>query len=211
MPPASPAAAPPPRLRRLPGRTPTLRLSRATPSARLWIDDTQLVQETVRSYTQEVQRFAFADIQAVQIRRTPRGLVYNIVLAALLALTLFGLVKTLEARGPSFGDRVALGITAGVFATLLLVNSLRGATCRTVLTTALGPQPLPSLSRMSAARRALDAIIAGTGAIQGVLPPDEAMRYLDQAQRAHQAQSRPPATPPPPVAAPPPPAPPAPY
>ncbi len=180
-----PADAPPqPRLRRLPGRSPTLRRSRATVSARLWIDDAQLVQETVRSYTQEIQRFAFGDIQAIQIRRTVRGLVYNLVLAIPLALLLFSLAGALNERAP-FADRFGLSVICGVLALLLLINVGRGPTCHTVLLTALGPQRLFSLSRMRQARRALDTIIAGVDPVQGALRPDEAARLVDQA-RTHQ-------------------------
>lgn len=205
MPPESPAPPARPRLRRLPGRSPSVRLSRTEASARLWIDDGQLVQETVRSSTQEIQRFAFADIQAVQIRRTVRGLVYNVVLSIMLALPLIGLAGVLAARNPSVGDRVALAVGSGIFALLLVLNIVRGPTCRTVLLTALGPQHLPSLSRMRAARRALDAIITHTEAVQGALPPEEVAQQVDRAQQAQR-----PVAPPPPAQGPPVPKPPAP-
>ncbi len=179
MPPAAPAIPSPQRLRRLPGRSPSFRLSRTTASARLWMDDRQLVQETVRSYTQEIQRFAFADIQAIQIRRTVRGLVYNGVLGTLLMLDL---LFAWAADSQAETRLIVGGCIAAPFLILLLVNILRGATCRTVLLTALGPQPLPSLSRMRPARRALEAIIAGTGAVQGALRPEEAALQVDRAQ-----------------------------
>ena len=186
MPTEAPAAAVSPwqRLRRLPGRTPSLRVSRAQGGARLWVDDRQLVQETVRYHTQEVQWFAFEDIQAMQIRHTTRGLVYNTVLCALLVLPLVGLVTQLVSERPEFGEELTLSIIVGVLVLLLVINLLRGPTCRTVLTTALGPQPLPSLSRMRTAQRALDAIIQGVESVQGALPPDEAVRQVDQALSA---------------------------
>ena len=187
MPPESPTEPPRSRLRPLPGRTPSVRLSRVQGSARLWIGDGEIVQETMRSYTQEIQRFGFADIQAVQIRRTARGVVYNIVLAGVLALTLLITVSIWSA------DRASAELVTGThllvmacisapFVLLLLINTLRGATCRTVLLTVLGPQHLLSLSRMRQARRALDTIIAGVDAVQGALRPDEAAQQVDQAQ-----------------------------
>ncbi len=179
MPPESPATPPPQRLRRLPGRSPSFRLSRATASARLWMDDGQLVQETVQSYTQQIQRFAFADIQALQIRRTVRGVVYNGVLGTLLALDLL-FAWAADSRAET--RLIVGGCIAAPFLILLLVNIARGATCRTVLTTALGPQPLTSLSRMRPARRALEAIIVSTQAVQGALQPEEAALQVDRAQ-----------------------------
>ena len=142
------------------------------------MDDSQLIQESLRSYTQEIQSFAFADIQAFQVRRTVRGMVYNIVLALLLT----ALVSALNGEDSSYGGRVAVFMACGFFALLLLTNIARGPTCRTVLLTALGPQRLFSLSRTRQARRALDTIIAGVAAVQGALPPGEAARQIDQAQ-----------------------------
>ncbi len=182
------AAVPPqPRLRRLPGRSPSVRTGRTEGSARLWIDERHLVQEIVKNHTQEVRRFALDDIQAVQFRQTARGLVYNIILIALLALILL-IAVAIAKGGPGTTvqltgqDLVVGSYIAAPFLVLLLINTLRGPTCRTVLTTALGPQPLPSLSRMRAARRALDEIAAGVEAIQGAWPPDEAARQVDRAR-----------------------------
>ena len=179
--PAAVAAVAPSPLRRLPGTSSLLR-GRYGVRATLWLDDAQLLQESVRSYTQEVQRFALADLQAVQVRRTPRGLIYNLVLAVPVVAPLVFLVTTWNDPGTAFGDRVFLGCCAGFFAVLLLVNLLRGPTCRTTLTTALGPQILPSLSRLRAARRALDLVAANVAAVQGALRPDEAAAEVDRAQ-----------------------------
>ena len=173
-------AAPSP-LRRLPGTSPSL-ARRYGAQARLWLDGTQLLQESVRSYTQEIQRFDLADIQAVQLRRTPRGLIYNVILAAPLALFLIILATTWNDPTTSFGDRVFSASAAGFFALFLVINTLRGATCRTTLTTALGSQVLPSLSRVGATRKALLRISAAVAAVQGALRPDEAALEVDRAR-----------------------------
>lgn len=175
-----PAAVPPPSsLRRLPGRSPSLR-TRAGVRATLWLDGSQLVQESVRAYTQEIHRFGLADIQALQFRNTPRGLVYNAILLALTALPLIGLALSWDDRTSTTGDRYFLGITAGFFAVFLVINLARGQTCRTTLTTALGPQHLSSLSRVRPTRRALALIAGNIAAVQGALQPDEAAQVVDR-------------------------------
>ena len=181
--PAPPAPGPASsRLRRLPGTSPSLRVSRVTPRSTLWMDDTQLVQESVKSYTQEIHRFALADIQAIQFRRTPRGLIYNLVLGVPCILLLLLLATIWNDRTTTFGDRVGIGSSIAFFAVFLVVNLLRGPTCRATLTTALGPQILPSLSRVRPTRRAILLIAAGVAAIQGSLRPDEAALEVDRAR-----------------------------
>ncbi len=207
MPPEPFPAIPPDRLRRLPGRSPMLRPTRYAPTARLWLDGQQLIQESLQRYTQGIQRFALADIQAIQIRRTVRGMVYNIVLAALLVVALlitWGALRTdvrggLELTGEHL---IVTAIVAAPFLLLLFINTVRGPTCRAVLTTALGPQPLSSLSRMRPARRALDAIIANAEAIQGTLRPEEAAQQVDRAQQGQRPAGPPPPAPGPGPAAP---------
>ena len=184
MTPANPS--PGSRLRKLPGVSSNLR-GRYGVRAKLWLDDTQLVQESVKSYTQEIHRFALADIQAIQFRRTPRGLIYNAVLAVPCVVLLIALAATWNDRTTAFGDRVAFGSTAAFFAVFLLVNLLRGPTCRATLTTALGSQPLPSLSRVRAAQRALALIAGNVAAVQGALRPDEAAQEVDRARTQQQA------------------------
>ncbi len=169
--------------------TPYLR-TRAGVRASLWLDGTQLIQENIHAYTQEVSRFALADIQAIQLRRTPRGLIYNALLALPCVALLILLAATWNDRTMAFGDRVGVGSAAAFFAVFLLINILRGSTCRTTLTTALGPQPLPSLSRVRAARRALALIAGNVAAVQGALRPDEAAQIVDR-ERTQQASAAP--------------------
>ena len=189
------SANPPPasRLRKLPGTTPSLR-RRYGMRAILWLDDTQLIQESMRAYTQEIHRFALADIQTIQFRRTPRGLIYNLILAVPCVALLILVATTGNDRTMSFGDRVAFGSIAAFFAVFLLVNLLRGPPCRATLTTALGSQPLPSLSRVRAAQRALALIAGNVAAIQGALRPDEAAQEVDRARTQSQASAAPAST-----------------
>ena len=159
-PPAPPPDAPRPRYRRLPGRVSTLRRAVGVAST-LSLGDDHLLQVTVRLYTERYQRFAYGDIQALLLRETARGLVYNLVLGTFAAGS--GLLawnaEDADAR------RVLLGV--GVFwLALLAVNLGRGKTCRCQLQTAAGPHPLPSLSRLRPARAAFRLVTEKVEAAQ---------------------------------------------
>ena len=177
----TPARTPTP-LRRLSGTAPTVRW-RDGLRATLWLGDTQLVQELVRVYTLEIQRFALADLHAVQFRRTARGLIWNGVLLLLLVPLGLMLPTVLEDGGWFLlrGHLVFWGALV-LCVTLLAVNLVRGPTCRATVVTALGPQELPSLSRVRTARRALQLIAVNVAAVQGALPPDEAAQAVDRAR-----------------------------
>lgn len=174
----------------MPATTPLRRLSGASPTVRwrngvratLWLGDTQLVQELVRAYTLEIQRFALVDIQAVQFRRTPRGLVCNVVLLLLLVPLGLALPTILGDGGAVLRGHIVFWCVFVLCVALLVVNLARGPTCRATITTALGPQELPSLSRVRTARRALDMIAANVAAVQGALRPDEAAQAVDRAR-----------------------------
>ena len=152
----SPPSAVPARqtkFRRLPGRVPQLTLRFARRRSALWLGEEELIQVDTVLWREKTRRFAYADIQALLLRETPRGLYYSVAaggLAALCGLLAWGM----ESAG-------ARGFLAGValfFAGLLIYNAARGGTCRCVLQTALGPMPLPSLARRRPARRALRLI-----------------------------------------------------
>ena len=137
-------------MRRLRGRASLLNL---TGSYKLWLAEDFLLHLRRVGYTQEIQRFAYRDIQALEICGSSRWLVYNLVLflpALLLGLLVLGRWDA--------DTRTGLWMPAGVFVGLLLANLVLGPTCHCVLQTAVGPQVLPSLSRQRGrpARRGVD-------------------------------------------------------
>ncbi len=153
MPPTADRPAPRPTFRRLPGRMPQLTLGVVRRHSSLWLGEEELVQVDTVFWREKTRRFAYADVQALLLRETPRGLYYSVALGGLVALC--GLLAW---GSESAGARGVLAGMAAGFALLLVYNAVRGGTCRCVLQTALGPQPLPSLSRRRPARRALQMI-----------------------------------------------------
>lgn len=165
--------APPEKFRKLPGRATTFRL-RAQGVTQLYLASTYLVQVEVIRLREAYMKFAYKDIQAIEICRTSRGSVYNAILGVLAAFPLLGVLAatTLESR-------TTLGAIGGFFAVLLLINIIRGATCRCILQTATGRHRLQSLTRIKPARRAMALITERVAAVQGA---------LDQATAAHQME-----------------------
>jgi hypothetical protein len=120
----------------------------------LWLGPDHLLAVDYTISTEEYRRFYFRDIEAIVIRRTAERQIWNWVMAVLALLT----------AGPFFAGWLSerssgLLITALVFAVFWLVfiaiNTLRGPTCRTHIRTAVQTEHLPSLNRLSAARKAL--------------------------------------------------------
>lgn len=157
-----------PPLTRLPGRAARLRVD-GSPGGTLWLGPHHLLQVQSGVWREGYRRFAYRDIQAIGVRRTVRGVVYNVVLGGFAAL--FGLIAVLIAvsKAPSVGGMVVVGGIGGCFLALMLINVLRGATVRGDLRTAVGLYPLPSLSRMGSAQRALELIRQRVDAAQGPL------------------------------------------
>ena len=139
-------------MRRLRGRGSLLNL---TGSYGLWLAGDFLLHLKRVGYTEEIQRFAYRDIQALEICGSSRWVIYSLVLG--LPMLLFFLLGVGESSGRDW--LTGCWVAAGLLLFLLLANLALGPTCHCVLQTALGPQVLPSLSRQRAARRAV-ALIA---------------------------------------------------
>ena len=167
--PSSPTTGEP--LIRLPGRAARLRVD-GSPGGTLWLAPHHLLQVQSGVLREGYRRFAYRDIQSIGVRRTARGLLYNLILGG--AAGLFGLVAVLVAvsSASSLGGLVVSGGLAGVCLAFTVVNVLRGPTVRCDLRTAVGLYPLPSLSRMGPARRALELIRQRVEAAQGALSQD---------------------------------------
>ena len=158
-------------MRRLRGMSPLRH--RLVTTRGLWLADEFLLQMVTTFATRELQRFSYRDIQALQICRTARGWIYSMIWG--IPAFLCACASFLVPREP---ERVGWWIATGVFLLFLLVNVARGGTCRTVLHTALGSQPLYTLSRTRQARRAVallaERVMAAQSAGQPVPPPPPA-------------------------------------
>lgn len=160
---------------RLPGRMATLRVGNYG-QRRLYLGRDHLLQVDTIFWTEHYRRFAYADIQSLLLRRTPRGSIISVVLGAFTAA--FGFLVYL-AGGPGDGGGLFCLIVAGVCLLLLIVNLWRGPTCTCHLQTAISAQPLLSLTRLRPSLRALDQLTARIEAAQGTLPAGSAAEMVD--------------------------------
>jgi hypothetical protein len=138
--------------------------------ASLWLGRDHLLCRYNTGYTEEYKRFYYRDIQAFATAMTNRGRNLGILfLACFLISTAFAL--KLAYGGGLF--LFAFEILAGLFLALLLINWLRGPTCRCYLMTAVSREELPSLDRVKKVKKAIGILNPIIERLQGSLTPGE--------------------------------------
>jgi len=146
-------------------------VSRAARS-QLWLGPDHLLAVDRTLATEEYRRFYFRDIEAMIIRRTANRQIGNWIMTFLGLLTAvpFVIAWRLQGSGGFFVTAVGAAAFWGAF---ILANSLRGATCQTHIRTAVQLVQLPSLNRISAARKALARLSPLILGAQGEATPEE--------------------------------------
>ena len=139
----------------------------------LWLGEDHLLQVESVYFNESYRRFAYGDIQALLLRQTPRALATNTTLGVLAVGS--GLIAWGVTEAIARDIFIEIG---GFWIALLVVNLLRGKTCRCHLQTAAGPHLLPSLSRVRPARRAWQLLTAKIDAAQDALPPVDLARQI---------------------------------
>lgn len=139
---------------------------------RLWLGPDHLLSVDSTTASEEYHRFYFRDIEAFTIRRTPGRQVWNWVMGVLLFLTAGPFYLGWRSSGEA-GLVVTAMVFAGFWAVMILVNSLRGSTCRTHIRTAAQNEELPSLGRVPTARKVLARLQPLIVASQGEATPEE--------------------------------------
>lgn len=150
----------------------------------LWLGKDHLLCVDSNGYSEVYRRFHFRDIQSVTLRLNQRRVWWAITLAlpllVLVAITAFS-VPARSLTEWTTGETVGVGVLAGLAAfcaALMLVNWLRGPGCVCHLRTAVQVEEVPSLCRLSRARRVLDRVRPLIVAAQGQLTAEEVERKL---------------------------------
>jgi uncharacterized integral membrane protein len=156
---------------RLPGRGVRSSFGIAATRTSLWTGPDHLLHLESRPGSESYRRFYYRDIEAILIRRTSHWAVWNAILATLM-LVPGGCFAAIYFQEQEEGWLFAALVSAGVFLVLLLVNALRGPSCRTHIRTAVQIDELPSLSRLSVARKVLARIRPLIDEAQGTISPD---------------------------------------
>lgn len=139
----------------------------------LWMGDDHLLSVSSNGYSESYTRFYFKDIKAVVARLTNRGRMWNVILGMMLGVSLLAFFS-------SFGDgttswSVTMTILAFLLLVGLLVNTLRGPTCRCHILMPLGIHELPTLGRIRTVRKVLDRLRPLIEERQGTTVPDDAV------------------------------------
>lgn len=169
--------------RRLPGQG-----ANAIQRVTLYLGDDHLLLVSSSGYAENYKRFYFPDIQAITVRKSVGGKVWNIVWGSLLALsTLLALSLGGVAQG------VWLGIAA-LFLLGLMRNLALGPTCLCQIRTAVQVQPIASLNRFPQARKIIAQLRPLLEAVQQPLSREEMLRQLEESRRNPAFVSSPPAS-----------------
>lgn len=124
----------------------------------LWLGPDHLLLSDRIGYTETYKRFYFQDIQAIILRQTNRYAAWNAVLAALLGLSLVGLLMFLFGPGKSIAGSITCGLLAALFFIPLVINLLLGPTCSCYLRTAVQNEDLPPLRRVRQTQKFLNKL-----------------------------------------------------
>lgn len=106
-------------------------------------------------FVETYRRFYFVDIEAITVRTTVRGIVWNVVLG-------LGLCASVGVMPMNPGPHVVSGFFAVIFTLLLILNIALGKTCATQLQTRVQKRALP-LRRL---RKALRVVAQLSGKIE---------------------------------------------
>jgi hypothetical protein len=124
----------------------------------LWMGDDHLLAVESNGYAEKYTRYYFKDIRAIIVRRTSARAVWNGVLAAALGVSLLPLLSFVVYGTYPPGALASICCAASLLLILLLVNTLRGPSCRCHILMPLGVRELPTLRRIRTARRTLDRL-----------------------------------------------------
>lgn len=150
---------------------------------KLYLAADHLLQVSSSGFTETYRRFYFRDLQAITLRESMHGKVWNGVWGFLACLPA---IAAIQMTGTA--TVVWWGIT-GIFLLLLAINMARGPTCVCQVQTAVQTRPLRSLNRVRRAGKVIALLKPHLEAAQGALTPVEFTHRIDEARRGPAAVS----------------------
>lgn len=140
--------------------------------ARLWQGPDHLLLVEANGFSENYKRFFFADIQALSVRRSMTGRIWNGIWSGLFLM--FALIAL------QFSDAAAvvLWVIAGIFILCLVGNFALGPTCVCHVRTAVQTEKLTSIKRLKPAEKVFEKIHALVTVAQGTLTPEETASRL---------------------------------
>jgi hypothetical protein len=145
--------------KRLPGQKKNFLVGKYT----LWLAADHVLHIYGRFGFEDYKRFYFADIQAITVQKTAGGWIQNLVFGILAAV--FGIFfMWADGYGKIFPGIMTVALFLG-----MVLNWLRGPTCKTTLQTAVQTEALLSLHRLRTALRVMDRLKDLIHRVQGPL------------------------------------------
>jgi len=142
---------------------------------RLWLGPDHVLLVNNSGYSESYKRFYFPDIQAVLVRNTVTGKIWNaLLLLAVIDMGAFGIAALMFDWPPP--SATIFWIASGFFAVCFLVNWGRGPTCASHVRTAVQTERIYALNRTRNAMAFIEALREYVHAEQGVLTPERAER-----------------------------------
>ena len=143
----------------------------AMASSSYWLGKDHLLVVVVAGYKEKYQRFRFADIQGLLLRKTRVHYLWGFAFAALaLGSAVVALDTELEGSAKAGGPTALIvsGILALIFFGLTILNALAGAGCVCHLRTALQTFALPQVRRWKRAQALVTEVTPLIVTAQGV-------------------------------------------
>jgi hypothetical protein len=161
-----------PKYIRLPGRGRTM-----SGTSRLYLGNDHILMAQSVGYSESYKRFFFADIQAIIVRKTIAGMVWNGVWG-LIAMFFMVLAISVNETPASY----VLGGIAAFFVLALLINTALGPMCVCHVRTAVQTERLTAISRLRTANKLIERIRPLIVAAQGEMPRENFNWNFDRAQ-----------------------------
>ncbi len=146
----------------------------------LWLGKDHLLAAETYGFTESYRRFYFHDLQALVIQNSRARRDWNLIVGLIAGLigALFGLILLLS--GMDTPGWIIFAILEFPLLLALLFNSLRGASCKVRIQTAVQSAELPSLRRLKNAERMIATIRPLIEQAQGLVT-SEMLRTLTPA------------------------------
>ena len=145
-----------------------------------WLGEDHLLCVETTGYAETYKRFFFRDIQAISLHRSNSYLIANSILIPLTAL--FILIAILVADPVGTIVLLCIGLLPGI---PLVVNLVRGPSCRCIIRTALQEEGIPALANVRKARAVIQRIRAKIEEVQGALPREEIPARMEELTMQH--------------------------
>lgn len=137
----------------------------------LWLGKDHVLCVQNQHFRESYRRFYFQDIQAVILRKTVTGAVWNILLGVVGMGFLIPSSLVALTTGTGIGTIICWSV-AGFFLMGLLINTLLGPTCVCQFQTAVQTEEIPSLNRLRKAQRIVARLRPLIEGVQGRLTPE---------------------------------------